>query len=258
MQAEITKLTPELAAEFLKYNTQNRALSRSKVKEYADAIKRNEWLLNGETIIFKKDGTMANGQHRCHAVILAGKPIDVLVFKGADNDSFKTIDRAKQRSIGEVLQVAGEKNGSKIAAAAKAYLQITTRQLVRILTATEALKIIEQTPQLRYWTNNFAGSKRLQKLFTSTLAGALCAGAEVYGSDVMLGFMNKLDSGENLFDGDPALALREKFIERKRGQVFSSDYCIALYVKAIAAHGTGKKIRTLRMLPTESVVPALK
>lgn len=258
MQTEVVKLTPELAAQFMSRNTTNRPLSTEAVRSYSLAIKRGDWLVNGEAIIFDDADNMLNGQHRCSAVIHAGTPIDVLVVRGVDRGAFKTMDQGKRRTAGDVLGVAGEKNPNNLAAAAKAYEQITTRALVRNFTPSMAIKVIERVPALRYWANQYASRKRLVKLFNSQLAGALCAGAEVYGSEPIYDLMVKLETGEGLEQGDPALVLREKFIERRQGQYFSQDFCICMYVKTIAAHGQGKRIKVLRVAQNEPAVPPLK
>lgn len=258
MQTEIVTLTPELAAQFMSRNANNRPLAAAAVRNYAAAIKRGEWVFNGEALIFDEDDNLLNGQHRCSAVIQAGVPIEVLAVRGVGRDAFKTMDQGKRRTAGDVLGVAGEKNPNNLAAAAKAYEQITTRALVRTFTPSMALKVIERVPALRFWANQYASRKRLVKLFNSQLAGALCAGAEVYGSEPIFDLMVKLETGEGLEQGDPALVLREKFIERRQGQYFSQDFCICMYVKTIAAHGQGKRIKVLRVSQNEPQVPALK
>jgi len=79
-----------------------------------------DWWMNGETIIFDAHGNLLNGQHRLSAVISSGVHIEVMVVRGVDKDSFRTLDGGRIRSSGEVLSMDGEKNGNAVAAAVQA------------------------------------------------------------------------------------------------------------------------------------------
>lgn len=258
MNLQTIELTPSLAAELLQNNLRNRPLSRAIVKAYAEAMRQGHWQANGTSIVIDTNNNMIDGQHRCAAVVLAGVAITIILVTGVDPDAFKTLDAGKKRTASDSLSVLGEKHANNLAAAAKAYKQITTRQIVRSMTSTETVETLEECPALRYWTNQYASRKRAVKLFTSALAGALCAGADVYGSDAMLDLLTSLETGEGLKDGDPALVLRERFITRKSGQFFTGDFAICLYVKTIAAYGQGRKIKLLRVGADEPAVPSLK
>ena len=57
-------VTPELAKELLKFNTQNyRVMEMSTAIKYAQDMKAGLWQRNGEPIIFSKKGIEENGQH---------------------------------------------------------------------------------------------------------------------------------------------------------------------------------------------------
>ena len=72
---KVEKITPELAREYLKKNTDNyRKLARGTVRNYAEDIKNGRWELNGETIVFAESGVLQDGQHRLAAIIQANKP----------------------------------------------------------------------------------------------------------------------------------------------------------------------------------------
>lgn len=252
LHTETIKLTPQIAAEFLKSNKSNRALSRSVVTTYAAAIRRNEWLLNGEAICLDTHGNLLQGQHRCHAVIAADKPIDVVVVRGVDPGAFKTYDQGKRRTVGDILGMSGEKNSNILAAACKAYLQLTEQLSARqTFTSTCALRVLERAPELRYWSNTFQAHKTARHLFTSQLVAVLCIAAKRHGEDRVLSFLRQLDSGVNLGPDSPALRLRDKFIEKNKGTVFTAELCMALYIKAINAHLDGKPMKTLRMTADE-------
>jgi len=55
VSAETITITPEHALEILeKYKAANRPLSQVHVNRLAETMKKSEWLLNGEPIIFDK------------------------------------------------------------------------------------------------------------------------------------------------------------------------------------------------------------
>jgi hypothetical protein len=118
----ITHISPETAKEWLEFNTKNRRLDKRNVLHLRDAITQGEWYMNGEAIIFSDDGRLLNGQHRLWAIVMAGIGADVLVVRGVNQESFRTLDSGRVRRSGEVLAMDGEKNGNKIAAAVQALL----------------------------------------------------------------------------------------------------------------------------------------
>ena len=249
---EIITLTPELASNFLRSNSGNRPLSRNIVQLYSSAIKRGEWMLNGEAIAFDTSGRLVNGQHRCHAVIDAKQPINTAVVRGVDPRAFMTYDEGKRRTIGDKLGIAGEKNANVLAADARAFVQLETKVAARsAFTATQAKAVIDANPDLRFWAHQFAAGKSLKKLFTSPLVGVICLAARKYGEDPMMTFMNQLDTGVGLAADSPALMLRDKFLERTKGTAFTTDLCLAYYVKAVNAYVTKKPLKILRMKAAE-------
>lgn len=118
----ITHVSPELAKEWLGFNTKNRRLDKRNVSHLCDAITQGEWYMNGEAIIFSDDGRLLNGQHRLWAIIMAGKGADAMIVRGVDREAFRTLDSGRVRRAGEVLAMDGEKNSNKVAAAVQALL----------------------------------------------------------------------------------------------------------------------------------------
>lgn len=107
IQSAVETITPAKAKEYLKKNTSNyRKMSRSVIRSYADDIKNGRWELNGETIIFGKDGSLKDGQHRLAAIVLAGKAADILVVRGVESGAHK-IDIGKRRTDVDILNAEG-------------------------------------------------------------------------------------------------------------------------------------------------------
>jgi hypothetical protein len=60
----VQTITPSRAAELLAANTTNRPLSRPVVRGFAEAMRRDEWLVTHQGIAFDVNGVLVDGQHR--------------------------------------------------------------------------------------------------------------------------------------------------------------------------------------------------
>ena len=72
MKISIMQITPDLAAEFLKRNTSNRAIKKSKIKKYADDLRRGNWKLTHQGVAISPSGRLLDGQHRLSAIVQSG------------------------------------------------------------------------------------------------------------------------------------------------------------------------------------------
>lgn len=115
--SEVITLTPTLAEMLLKRNPANRNLRQRAVATYATDINGGNWALNGESIKISRDGLMNDGQHRCHAVIEAGRSIKTVVLFGVERESRMTVDQGAVRTAGNFLSMAGHENANVVASA---------------------------------------------------------------------------------------------------------------------------------------------
>ena len=106
MYAEVVTVTPELADAWLSRNGKNRRIKADRVNQYAMQMQSGEWQLNGEGIILRKDGSLADGQHRLEAVKKAKMPVKMLVVYNAPCES-SIYDLGANRSESDTLQVEG-------------------------------------------------------------------------------------------------------------------------------------------------------
>lgn len=250
--AELITLTPDMAKELLLKNSYNRPLAMSTVFKYMQAIKRGEWKLNGEPIIVFSNGNIGNGQHRCHAVIAAKTPIQTLIVRNVDNNTFSTIDTGKSRSGGDVLAIKGEVNCTKLSAAATAYLKETLIGKDQYqITKTQISECVDQHPHLRYWVKKYVASGSMKKLFPSNLCGLMTIASEKYGFEKLDCFFNKLATGAGLEAGDPAYVLRERMLNQSGVSKLSTNHVRAFMVKAINACLLNKKLSFLRWTSDE-------
>lgn len=107
LTTEVVTLTPQMAHELLAHNTNNRSLRNREVERYARDIISGNWQLTGEPIQIDWNGNLLNGQHRCNAVIMANKAIEVFIIRGLNPASQSVIDVAVKRTAVDALRWAG-------------------------------------------------------------------------------------------------------------------------------------------------------
>lgn len=125
-----TVITPEMAARFLEANKDNRPISDNTVRLYADEMRRDKWMLNGDTICFDEQGRLLNGQHRLKACVLSGKPFEAIVIGGFSRDSFSTFDNGRSRLIGQLLAMFGTEDYNYAGACVKCAAVLRRRQTI--------------------------------------------------------------------------------------------------------------------------------
>lgn len=107
MIAQVETITPKLAAEYLKRNTENYRNKRFRdIALYAEQMKAGRWELNGEPICFSESGKLLNGQHRLCAVIKADVPVKMLVVRDV-SDEVSVFDSGITRTIPQILNANG-------------------------------------------------------------------------------------------------------------------------------------------------------
>lgn len=99
MTMNYEELTPEMAANLLESNDSNRKLSKSLVSVYARDILDGNWDETvGVAISLDENGILRDGQHRCAAVVEAGKPINVWVCRNVSEDGMYDNNRKRSQS----------------------------------------------------------------------------------------------------------------------------------------------------------------
>jgi hypothetical protein len=111
----VETITPAVATELLERNEVNRTLQRKRVEMYASDISAGRWTLNGESIVVALTGDLIDGQHRCHAVVKAGKSIKSVVVRGVKAETQQQIDQGASRSVSDVLRMRGVPNSAATA-----------------------------------------------------------------------------------------------------------------------------------------------
>lgn len=122
--AEPVELTPELASLLLVLNTHNRTVKENVLNKYVVDISEGRFPLNGETIIVCKDDVLGDGQHRCLAVTMTGKSVNVIVVFGIDPEARTTMDQGTAKTAGDFLHMESYSDANALAATANKLIQI--------------------------------------------------------------------------------------------------------------------------------------
>lgn len=128
MQTKVELITPEIARFYLTQNCGNRKVSKYMVNIYSEAMKRGEWMLNGESIKFDVDGNLIDGQHRLYALIEANMSLELLVVRGLQKSAFKTLDVGKKRTVGDCMSIEGIANYNTVAAIVRMYMKMREKE----------------------------------------------------------------------------------------------------------------------------------
>jgi hypothetical protein len=243
----LEEITPAIAREMLVMNTHNRRLRERTVATMVTAIKRDEWVINGDMIRFSDDGVLIDGQHRLHAVLKAGKPIMSWVMRGLPMDAQETIDIGNHRGYHDVLALRGEVNATAVSAALVWVYRIETDQVRSMkLKPSNGEKdaILQRYPQIRDSVgkvNNWARDIPIPKSVLTALHWRLSQIDE----DQADFFFGRLADGIGMEAGDPILLLRRMLFQWGRGRERVEDYVRYAYVVTAWNFWRAKKTRIL-------------
>lgn len=116
MEFSIETITPQMAERYLAMSPENRMTKTTTriANTYAEAMKRGEWRLNGECIVFDKEGRPLDGHHRLMGVKIAGIPVTFSVCRGVDREAFTTYNCGLRTNLAQILSMKEVKNSNLI------------------------------------------------------------------------------------------------------------------------------------------------
>ena len=248
--ARIVVLTPELAKKLLAANKNNRNVSEKNYAKIARAMKRGEWELNGEAIKVAKDGTLLDGQHRCHAVVATGVAIETFLIEGLPNTAQETMDQGKTRTLANYLAMRGEKNASRLAAAIASLYIFDRYDLERAVkntgrpdaTVREQLDFFDQNEWIRDLVVPLRAIQQAAYYPGIPMLAPLYVAFDLIDADDAKGFWEQVEKGVGLHEKHPILHLRKALrssYEDVRGER-NTRYLAALTIKAWNAFRAGQ------------------
>lgn len=257
MKTSIVTVTPELARVWLKQNDGNRNLNAKTVSAYARAMRRGDWMANGESIKFDSSGRLLDGQHRLAALIEADLSHELLVIEGLSSAAQDTMDSGRKRTTADALSIHGMGNANVLSAVARRawmwdrgnYKFVNTE----IPTTSEVMETIDKYPSL----------ERSAEIGTRTNNSYRPAGATVTGvahhlfhqmdEGAAAEFFAQLGTGAGLDDGHPVLTLRNRLVRDKvAGKVLTTPLALAYFIRSWNAV---REYRTLAVIVHTAAEP---
>lgn len=243
MKATQTTLTPALAQALLNKNPNNRRLSEQRATQLANAIRRGEWQLNGESVIVAEDGALLDGQHRCRAVVIAEMAIPVILVEGVPSKAFTTIDIGEKRSVGQIFQMQGFSDPNNLSATISVLEMYTQNRTARKpLTVAQKSAILEQYPSI---VESIAVTRKIRQFPPSVAAVGHFLAQQAYGKAFAdQWFMNLRQA---IYDEPTRILVvyLAKHNPSRRGDPYS---VLVLLLKALSASAKGvllKRINTV-------------
>lgn len=251
-------VTPEQAAAWLENNTHNRNLRDAHVTALARDIKAGEWQWNGDSIKFAADGTLLDGQHRLHAIVRAGQPIEMLVIEGLEKNTQATMDTGAKRTGSDVLRLQGEKYYATLAAGIRACILWDSgfRNLstgVKVITNKELLQYLEDHPQMRDYTERYTQLRRGLVMPASVGIVAIRLFTEIDEEDAAY-FFDRLESDEGHYRGEPIFEARRALKDAAAATSHTnsgrtSTWKLAILIKAWNKYRNGETVKQLSYRP---------
>lgn len=232
------RITPEVAAEWLKRNEHNRPMSEVTIARYEADIRAGAWDTTSATIAFDTSGRLIDGQHRLTGMTrVASAEVIFPVVTGLAPEAQRRIDRGRTRQHGQQLTLEGQPYGSAVSAAVRVRITWDEGFLFRDRTARSAISdarldswiaghpeqvkfIVEMTPIVK----QIPAAPRLLAAAGSRFAELDRGAAVKYLTDLR-------DGGLAL--GDPVNTLRDRLhrIRLEGKQLPDRDY-LAFFVQA--------------------------
>ena len=106
MKTKLTRVTPELAADWLKKNDHNRPLSRAAVEVHKRNLIGGNFRTTHQGIGLDSRGRLRDGQHRLQAIVETGIAVSMLVTEGLTDSDLQAIDDGRKRTAHDILSMA--------------------------------------------------------------------------------------------------------------------------------------------------------
>jgi len=244
-------VTPEMARRWLdpEINKTYRRLKPVVVRKYIADMSDAHWIFNGDSLKFDTNGKLLDGQHRLHAVIAMGRPVDFLIVRNLHPDAYLTIDIGARRTVGDMMQRSGSKQSTAAGAAAKVLYWFETGQALdfnAIYSTAQLIDTYKEHPALEEFVAHYVNSPIRRKLLAGFAWPVVAYVASRRYPVEWDAFQQAVAEGSDLSKGDPRHALREWLLNRaSRKRQVRNDERFNIFAKAWNAHIGGRALFAL-------------
>ncbi|WP_326631477.1 MULTISPECIES: hypothetical protein [unclassified Streptomyces] len=263
MHMEVLSVSPELAAQWLKLNTNNRPLSKNTVQQLAAQIQRGEWQLTHQGIAFDEDDVLIDGQHRLAAIVKAGTTVPMTVTQGVPRTAFTVMDTGRKRTGRDALALVGEANATHLAAALRGlhlYLQAPNSAWSggsSVTSNDQLLVVLEKHPGVRDALHHGIALNRACRITVTAATIGWYVTTETRPDIDQSAWREGVVTGALLKSGDPRLTLRNTMLSLAAGRTHrrrdDSREHLLYYLKSWNAWVEGRSMKLLRRSPNETM-----
>jgi hypothetical protein len=262
-------VTPEMADEWLAFNTNNRNVRQVHVNKLAETLVD----YHPSTISRACDGTVLDGQHRLLAIRQREKGAWMLVIEGVPSEMQNMIDTGKTRTSGDVLGLNGYSNRNALASTARTCmlwerdpsLTSFTGQMMPV----EVLVYVQQHPELFHHveqaTRLSARSLGMKQPTGSRLAVCRIAIERAFGEAFADAFLRSLVLGVDISEDSVIFKTRSRLMSISSGK----DHAIGLnpfknarmamwmVLRCAVAHRNGESMKKIVYRSDDAPMPIL-
>ncbi|MEV8203883.1 ParB N-terminal domain-containing protein [Streptomyces sp. NPDC079189] len=260
---EVLSVSPELAAQWLTLNTNNRPLSKNTVQQLAAQIQRGEWQLTHQGIAFDEDDVLIDGQHRLAAIAKAGTTVPLTVTHGVPRTAFTVMDTGRKRTGRDALALVGEANATHLAAALRGlhlYLQAPNSAWSggsSVTSNDQLLVVLEKHPGIRDALHHGIALNRACRITVTAATIGWYVTTETRPDIDQSAWREGVVTGALLKSGDPRLTLRNTMLSLAAGRTHrrrdDSREHLLYYLKSWNAWVEGRSMKLLRRSPNETM-----
>lgn len=206
-------VTPEMAAELLKRNTNNRDQRTTRINRLAQKLIAGRWTVTHQGVAIGADGTLYDGQHRLEAIVKSGVAVWMLVVRGLMPESRADIDSGEKRLTNDSLTIV---DGIHVSNTDAAIANILRFMVFNDGSGCRPCEVHEMRDMLTRFEPGIAAVHRAMpsSVKSITIAPVLAAVAFAYAAapQKVETMAAQLYSGVGLTDRDPILLLRNGLI----------------------------------------------
>ncbi|MFC0406717.1 GAF domain-containing protein [Roseomonas elaeocarpi] len=206
------------AGRYLLMGAEDATPSRKDVDAIARDIATGRWKVNAQPVCFSRSGRLLDGHHRLMAVIAANIAVPVLVVRGLAEEAERTFDYHTQRSSAARHPLSNFGDAALAAAMANLLWRREHRRAAmraKKATPAEVQQILDRHPRLLA----LRGFGRRMIAYGRASVMGYAAYVVEREDPAMAGlFLRALETGANLAEGHPVLALRDQMQSLRREQ----------------------------------------
>ena len=200
-----------------------RRVRQNKIRLLSRQILEGRWKLTPHGLVFDRDGRMIDGQHRCTAIVATNRPLAMRVTFNAPAETFLALDGGiSPKTLDDALHHEGLAKGQALLAAGAVRMLFREERGASIWESTlqpsneEGVEVYRRHPGVAA-ACELAGRVRLAPS-RSHLGYFFYRGMEV-DETIITVFADGLITGEQLRSGDPALLLRNTWVQERSSRV---------------------------------------